>query len=134
MKSIGSHEKPINGGFSHRAHFSVLITGSIWFLLFLLFIQIMIHIQSNTLKTLIDILKDATEGNLSKFVKRHVFSEEVVSVRFLQESGEGAGTLFQRSPWYLNPVGHLLPEPGKSGHLSVPAVRLLYVSANTFPL
>ena len=43
------------------------------------------------LKTLIDILKDATEGNLSRFVKRHVFSEEVVSVRFLQNSGEGAG-------------------------------------------
>ena len=77
--------------FSRRAHFSVLITGSVSFLLFLLFIQIMIHIQSNMLKTLIDILKDATEGNLSRFVKRHVFSEEVVSVRFLQNSGEGAG-------------------------------------------
>ncbi|XP_070332900.1 pentatricopeptide repeat-containing protein 2, mitochondrial isoform X1 [Odocoileus virginianus] len=41
-------------------------------------LNIMIHIQSNTLKTLIDILKDATEGNLSRFVKRHVFSEEVL--------------------------------------------------------
>ena len=79
--------------FSHRVHFSVLITDSVLFLLFLLFIQIMIHIQSNMLKTLIDILKDATEGNLSRFVKRHVFSEEVVSVRFLQDSGEGAGAL-----------------------------------------
>uniref|UniRef100_A0AAA9T4S9 Pentatricopeptide repeat-containing protein 2, mitochondrial n=1 Tax=Bos taurus TaxID=9913 RepID=A0AAA9T4S9_BOVIN len=41
-------------------------------------LNIMIHIQSNMLKTLIDILKDATEGNLSRFVKRHVFSEEVL--------------------------------------------------------
>ena len=57
----------------------MLITGSVSFLLFLLFIQIMIHIQSNMLETLIDILKDATEGNRSRFVKRHVFSEEVVS-------------------------------------------------------
>ncbi|XP_040118629.1 pentatricopeptide repeat-containing protein 2, mitochondrial isoform X3 [Oryx dammah] len=41
-------------------------------------LNIMIHIQSNMLKTLIDILKDATEGNRSRFVKRHVFSEEVL--------------------------------------------------------
>ncbi|OWK02341.1 PTCD2 [Cervus elaphus hippelaphus] len=41
-------------------------------------LNIMIHIQSNMLKTLIDILKDATEGNLSRFVKRPVFSEEVL--------------------------------------------------------
>ncbi|XP_007457119.1 PREDICTED: pentatricopeptide repeat-containing protein 2, mitochondrial isoform X2 [Lipotes vexillifer] len=41
-------------------------------------LNIMIHIQSNMLKTLIDILKDATEGNLSRFVKKHVFSEEVL--------------------------------------------------------
>ncbi|KAF4024303.1 hypothetical protein G4228_016247 [Cervus hanglu yarkandensis] len=41
-------------------------------------LNIMIHIQSNMLKTLIVILKDATEGNLSRFVKRHVFSEEVL--------------------------------------------------------
>eukprot|EP00070_Physeter_catodon_P041873 XP_028348767.1 pentatricopeptide repeat-containing protein 2, mitochondrial isoform X3 [Physeter catodon] len=40
-------------------------------------LNIMIHIQSNMLKTLIDILKDAAEGNLSRFVKKHVFSEEV---------------------------------------------------------
>lgn len=32
------------------------------------------------LKALIEILKDATEGNLSRFVKKHVFSEEVVSM------------------------------------------------------
>ncbi|XP_007104543.2 pentatricopeptide repeat-containing protein 2, mitochondrial isoform X2 [Physeter macrocephalus] len=41
-------------------------------------LNIMIHIQSNMLKTLIDILKDAAEGNLSRFVKKHVFSEEVL--------------------------------------------------------
>uniref|UniRef100_A0A8C0CFV3 Pentatricopeptide repeat domain 2 n=1 Tax=Balaenoptera musculus TaxID=9771 RepID=A0A8C0CFV3_BALMU len=41
-------------------------------------LNLMIHIQSNMLKTLIDILKDATEGNLSRFVKKHVFSEEVL--------------------------------------------------------
>lgn len=44
-----------------------------------LFIQIMIHIQSNMLKKLIEILKEAAEENLSKFVKRPMFSEEVVS-------------------------------------------------------
>ena len=88
---------PINVGLSHRIHFSVLITSSILFFLFLLFIQIMIHIQSNMLKTLIDILKDATEGNLSRFVKKHVFSEEVVSRRFPQKSYKGARTLFKLS-------------------------------------
>ncbi|XP_042089628.1 pentatricopeptide repeat-containing protein 2, mitochondrial isoform X2 [Ovis aries] len=41
-------------------------------------LNIMIHIQSDMLETLIDILKDATEGNRSRFVKRHVFSEEVL--------------------------------------------------------
>uniref|UniRef100_A0A8C6AZI9 Pentatricopeptide repeat domain 2 n=1 Tax=Monodon monoceros TaxID=40151 RepID=A0A8C6AZI9_MONMO len=41
-------------------------------------LNIMIHIQSNMLKSLTDILKDATEGNLSRFVKKHVFSEEVL--------------------------------------------------------
>nr|XP_033708818.1 pentatricopeptide repeat-containing protein 2, mitochondrial isoform X3 [Tursiops truncatus] len=40
--------------------------------------QLMIHIQSNMLKSLIDTLKDATEGNLSRFVKKPVFSEEVL--------------------------------------------------------
>ncbi|XP_058586029.1 pentatricopeptide repeat-containing protein 2, mitochondrial isoform X1 [Neofelis nebulosa] len=41
--------------------------------------QILIHIQSNMLKTLIKILKDAADGNLSKFVKRQEFSEEVLA-------------------------------------------------------
>ncbi|XP_057597326.1 pentatricopeptide repeat-containing protein 2, mitochondrial isoform X1 [Hippopotamus amphibius kiboko] len=41
-------------------------------------LNIMIHIQSNMLKTLIDILQDAAEENLSRFVKKHVFSEEVL--------------------------------------------------------
>lgn len=42
-------------------------------------LKIMIHIQSNMLKTLIEILTDATEGNLSRFVKKHEFSEEVLT-------------------------------------------------------
>ncbi|KAG8524669.1 Pentatricopeptide repeat-containing protein 2, mitochondrial [Galemys pyrenaicus] len=41
--------------------------------------QLMIHIQSNMLKDLIDILKEATEENLSRFVKKHEFSEEVLT-------------------------------------------------------
>ncbi|XP_047649425.1 pentatricopeptide repeat-containing protein 2, mitochondrial isoform X1 [Phacochoerus africanus] len=41
-------------------------------------LNIMIHVQCNMLKALIEILKDATEGNLSRFVKKHVFSEEVL--------------------------------------------------------
>uniref|UniRef100_A0A9L0TPB1 Pentatricopeptide repeat-containing protein 2, mitochondrial n=1 Tax=Equus caballus TaxID=9796 RepID=A0A9L0TPB1_HORSE len=41
--------------------------------------QVMIHIQSNAPTTLIEILRDATEGNLSRFVKRHEFSEEVLA-------------------------------------------------------
>ncbi|XP_054368345.1 pentatricopeptide repeat-containing protein 2, mitochondrial isoform X1 [Mirounga angustirostris] len=41
-------------------------------------LNILIHIQANMLKTLIEILKDAAEGNLSKFVRRREFSEEVV--------------------------------------------------------
>ena len=126
---------PINVGLSHRIHFSVLITSSILFFLFLLFIQIMIHIQSNMLKTLIDILKDATEGNLSRFVKKHVFSEEVVSRRFPQKSYKGARTLFKLSTWYLNPVGHLFKEIVHSGNLSVvPVARFLCVGADFFPL
>ncbi|XP_057163425.1 pentatricopeptide repeat-containing protein 2, mitochondrial isoform X3 [Ursus arctos] len=40
-------------------------------------LNILIHIQANMLKTLIEILKDAAEGNLSKFVRRQEFSEEV---------------------------------------------------------
>ncbi|KAF0887413.1 PTCD2 protein, partial [Crocuta crocuta] len=42
-------------------------------------LNILIHIQSNMLKTLIKILKDAAEGNLSQFVKRQEFSEEVLA-------------------------------------------------------
>lgn len=42
-------------------------------------LNIMIHIQSNMLKKLIEILKEAAEENLSKFVKRPMFSEEVLA-------------------------------------------------------
>uniref|UniRef100_A0A7N5JZ59 Pentatricopeptide repeat domain 2 n=1 Tax=Ailuropoda melanoleuca TaxID=9646 RepID=A0A7N5JZ59_AILME len=42
-------------------------------------LNILIHIQANMLKTLIEILKDAAEGNLSKFVRRQEFSEEVLA-------------------------------------------------------
>ncbi|XP_077754252.1 pentatricopeptide repeat-containing protein 2, mitochondrial isoform X1 [Canis aureus] len=42
-------------------------------------LKILIHIKANMLKALIQILKDATEGNLSKFVKRPEFSEEVLA-------------------------------------------------------
>ncbi|KAM8818754.1 pentatricopeptide repeat-containing protein 2, mitochondrial [Rhynchonycteris naso] len=42
-------------------------------------LNLMIHIQSNMLKTLVEILKDATEGNLSQFVKKPKFSEEVLA-------------------------------------------------------
>ncbi|XP_036166252.1 pentatricopeptide repeat-containing protein 2, mitochondrial isoform X1 [Myotis myotis] len=42
-------------------------------------LNLMIHIQSNMLKTLIEILKDATEENVSKFVKKLKFSEEVLA-------------------------------------------------------
>ncbi|XP_070425971.1 pentatricopeptide repeat-containing protein 2, mitochondrial isoform X1 [Equus przewalskii] len=42
-------------------------------------LNVMIHIQSNAPTTLIEILRDATEGNLSRFVKRHEFSEEVLA-------------------------------------------------------
>ncbi|XP_054543816.1 pentatricopeptide repeat-containing protein 2, mitochondrial [Talpa occidentalis] len=42
-------------------------------------LNLMIYIKSNMLKDLIDILKEATEGNLSRFVKKHEFSEEVLA-------------------------------------------------------
>ncbi|KAF6357448.1 pentatricopeptide repeat domain 2 [Rhinolophus ferrumequinum] len=42
-------------------------------------LNIMIHIQSNMFKTLMEILKDATERNLSRYVKKHAFSEEVLA-------------------------------------------------------
>lgn len=50
----------------------------------LFFIQILIHIQSNMLESLMKILEDALDINLSKFVRRYTFSEEVVSVPVLQ--------------------------------------------------
>ncbi|XP_062943173.1 pentatricopeptide repeat-containing protein 2, mitochondrial isoform X2 [Cynocephalus volans] len=42
-------------------------------------LNIIIHIQSNMLETLIEILNSAAEGNLPKFVKKHEFSEEVLA-------------------------------------------------------
>lgn len=42
--------------------------------------------ESNMLETLIDILMNAAEGNLSRFVKKHEFSEEVVSAQVLKKS------------------------------------------------
>ncbi|KAL2779598.1 pentatricopeptide repeat-containing protein 2, mitochondrial isoform 3 [Daubentonia madagascariensis] len=42
-------------------------------------LNIIIHIQSNMLETPIEILTDAAEGNVSKFVKRYAFSEEVLA-------------------------------------------------------
>ncbi|XP_017383095.1 pentatricopeptide repeat-containing protein 2, mitochondrial isoform X1 [Cebus imitator] len=42
-------------------------------------LNIILHIQLNMLENVIEILKNATEGNLSKYVKRQVFSEEVLA-------------------------------------------------------
>ncbi|XP_036266077.1 pentatricopeptide repeat-containing protein 2, mitochondrial isoform X2 [Pipistrellus kuhlii] len=42
-------------------------------------LNLMIHIQSNMLKNLIDILKNATDESVSKFVKKLKFSEEVLA-------------------------------------------------------
>ncbi|XP_075397271.1 pentatricopeptide repeat-containing protein 2, mitochondrial [Tenrec ecaudatus] len=42
-------------------------------------LNILIHLHSNMLETLMTILKDAAEGNLSSFVKRREFSEEVLA-------------------------------------------------------
>ncbi|XP_012871258.1 PREDICTED: pentatricopeptide repeat-containing protein 2, mitochondrial isoform X1 [Dipodomys ordii] len=42
-------------------------------------LNIVIHIQSNMLEALIDVLQGAAEGNLSRFVKRNKFSEEVLA-------------------------------------------------------
>uniref|UniRef100_A0A8D2AZV6 Pentatricopeptide repeat domain 2 n=1 Tax=Sciurus vulgaris TaxID=55149 RepID=A0A8D2AZV6_SCIVU len=42
-------------------------------------LNIIIHIQSNMLEALINILTNAAEGNLSRFVKKHEFSEEVLA-------------------------------------------------------
>ncbi|XP_058140503.2 pentatricopeptide repeat-containing protein 2, mitochondrial [Dasypus novemcinctus] len=42
-------------------------------------LNIIIHIHSNMLETVVNILKDAAERNVSNFVKRHEFSEEVLA-------------------------------------------------------
>ncbi|XP_064129038.1 pentatricopeptide repeat-containing protein 2, mitochondrial [Loxodonta africana] len=42
-------------------------------------LNIIIHIHSNMLETLMEILKDAAKGNLSSFVKKQEFSEEVLA-------------------------------------------------------
>ncbi|XP_051028434.1 pentatricopeptide repeat-containing protein 2, mitochondrial [Acomys russatus] len=42
-------------------------------------LNILIHVQSNMLESLIKILQDTLDRNLSKFVKRHAFSEEVLT-------------------------------------------------------
>uniref|UniRef100_A0A8C9AD91 Pentatricopeptide repeat domain 2 n=1 Tax=Prolemur simus TaxID=1328070 RepID=A0A8C9AD91_PROSS len=42
-------------------------------------LNIIIHIQSNMLETPIEILTNAVEGNVSRFVKRYMFSEEVLA-------------------------------------------------------
>ncbi|XP_057350477.1 pentatricopeptide repeat-containing protein 2, mitochondrial isoform X2 [Manis pentadactyla] len=42
-------------------------------------LNIMIHLQSSMLENLIKVLKDATEGDLPRFVRRQEFSEEVLS-------------------------------------------------------
>ncbi|XP_048224016.1 pentatricopeptide repeat-containing protein 2, mitochondrial [Perognathus longimembris pacificus] len=42
-------------------------------------LNIVIYIQSNMLEALIEMLQGAAEGNLSKFVKRYKFSEEVLA-------------------------------------------------------
>lgn len=50
------------------------------------------------LETVIEILKDAAEGNLSRFVKKLKFSEEVVSVWLLQKLFKGEGHFLKRPP------------------------------------
>lgn len=42
-------------------------------------LNILIHIQSNMLESLMKILEDALDINLSKFVRRYTFSEEVLA-------------------------------------------------------
>ncbi|XP_023558689.1 pentatricopeptide repeat-containing protein 2, mitochondrial isoform X2 [Octodon degus] len=41
--------------------------------------QVMIHLQSNMLEPLMEILQGAAKGNVSQFVKRYEFSEEVLA-------------------------------------------------------
>uniref|UniRef100_A0A2K6SB16 Pentatricopeptide repeat domain 2 n=1 Tax=Saimiri boliviensis boliviensis TaxID=39432 RepID=A0A2K6SB16_SAIBB len=42
-------------------------------------LNIILHIQLNMLENVIETLKNATEGNLSKYVKRQMFSDEVLA-------------------------------------------------------
>lgn len=42
-------------------------------------LNMLIHVQSNMMESLIKILQDTLDRNLSKFVKRHMFSEEVLT-------------------------------------------------------
>lgn len=57
------------------------------------------------LKTLIEILKDAAEGNLSKFVRRQEFSEEVVSMWLLWKSFKGESVLIEMCTYCLHSLG-----------------------------
>uniref|UniRef100_A0A8C2P7C1 Pentatricopeptide repeat-containing protein 2, mitochondrial n=1 Tax=Capra hircus TaxID=9925 RepID=A0A8C2P7C1_CAPHI len=76
-------------------------------------LNIMIHIQSNMLETLIDILKDATEGNRSRFVKRHVFSEEVpcAAGSWLGPSWHPRWQVGSRAQWQRPPLCHTAAVP-----------------------
>lgn len=62
------------------------------------------------LKTLIEILKDAAEGSLSKFVRRQEFSEEVVSMWLLQKSFKGERALIKMCTCCLHSPGCHLKE------------------------
>lgn len=57
-------------------------------------LNILIHIQSNMLESLLKILQDALDPNLSKFVRRHTFSEEVLAKT--REKLKGRPTLIAR--------------------------------------
>ncbi|KAM5264832.1 pentatricopeptide repeat-containing protein 2, mitochondrial isoform 2-T2 [Ctenodactylus gundi] len=57
-------------------------------------LNIIIHIQSNMLETVMEILENAAEGHLSRFVKRHEFSEEVLTK--LKEKVKDIPTLLTR--------------------------------------
>ncbi|XP_069887426.1 pentatricopeptide repeat-containing protein 2, mitochondrial isoform X2 [Dipodomys merriami] len=57
----------------------VLTRRAMCFIVALALKQIVIHIQSNMLEALIEVLQGAAEGNLSRFVKRNKFSEEVLA-------------------------------------------------------
>lgn len=57
-------------------------------------LNILIHIQSNMLESLLQILEDALDTNLSKFVRRHTFSEEVLAKT--REKLKGCPTLLAK--------------------------------------